>query len=56
MTQQTDQTEETLQPGADLDQLIDSCLATRETRHEDWDALGFQAEAGGDRFRRAQVR
>lgn len=56
MTQQTQQTESTLQPGADLDQLIDSCIASRETRYEDWDALGFQAEAGGDRFRRAQIR
>lgn len=40
----------------DLDQLIDSCIASRETRYEDWDALGFQASAGGDRFRRAQIR
>ena len=54
MTEQ--QTTDTLQPGADLDALIDSCIASRETRYEDWDALGFQAEAGGDRFRRAQIR
>ncbi|ACY23271.1 Cupin 2 conserved barrel domain protein [Gordonia bronchialis DSM 43247] len=40
----------------DLDQLIDSCIASRETRHEDWDTLGFQAAAGGDRFKRAQIR
>lgn len=57
MTQTNEQqTERTLQPGDDLEALIDSCLATRETRLEDWDALGFQAEAGGDRFRRAQIR
>ncbi|MFW0793447.1 cupin domain-containing protein [Gordonia sp. CPCC 205515] len=40
----------------DLDALIDSCIASRETRFEDWDTLGFQAAAGGDRFKRAQVR
>lgn len=39
----------------DLDQLIDSCIATRQSRHEDWDTLGFQAKAG-EQFRRAQVR
>lgn len=54
MTEQ--QTTDTLQPGADLDALIDSSIASRETRFEDWDALGFQAAAGGDRFRRAQIR
>lgn len=39
----------------DLDALIDSCIASRESRLEDWDTLGFQAKAG-DRFRRAQIR
>src|SRR6185312_6412772 len=39
----------------DLEQLIDSCLARREARYEDWDTLGFQAKAG-DEFRRAQIR
>ncbi|MBM9464011.1 cupin domain-containing protein [Aeromicrobium sp. YIM 150415] len=40
----------------ELEQLIDSCIASRETRNEDWDTLGFQAQKGGDRFRRAQIR
>lgn len=40
----------------DLESLIDSCIATAETRYEDWDTLGFQAEKGGDRFKRAQIR
>ena len=40
---------------AHLEQLIDSCIASRETRHEDWDTLAFQAKAG-DEFRRAQIR
>lgn len=39
-----------------LESLIDSCLATGASRHEDWDTLGFQADKGGDRFRRAQIR
>ena len=39
----------------DLDQLIDSCIASRDTRHEDWDTLAFQAKAG-DEYRRAQIR
>lgn len=47
---------ETLKPGADLNALIDSCIASRESRIEDWDTLAFQADAGGDRFRRAQIR
>ncbi|MEV0702297.1 cupin domain-containing protein [Saccharopolyspora sp. NPDC050389] len=38
-----------------LEDLIDSCIASRETRHEDWDTLAFQAKAG-DEFRRAQIR
>lgn len=46
----------TQEPTTDLEALIDSCIATRETRVEDWDTLGFQAQAGGDRFRRAQIR
>jgi mannose-6-phosphate isomerase-like protein (cupin superfamily) len=40
----------------DLEQLIDSSIASRESRFEDWDTLGFQAAAGGDRFKRAQIR
>lgn len=40
---------------SDLDGLIDSCIASRETRIEDWDTLAFQAKAG-EEFRRAQVR
>lgn len=39
----------------DLDALIDSCIATRESRLEDWETLAFQAKAG-DEFRRAQIR
>ena len=39
----------------DLDALIDSCVASRESRYEDWDTLAFQAKAG-DEFRRAQIR
>jgi mannose-6-phosphate isomerase-like protein (cupin superfamily) len=39
----------------DLDALIDSCIASRDSRYEDWDTLGFQAKAG-DEFRRAQIR
>ncbi|MFF2083006.1 cupin domain-containing protein [Nocardia sp. NPDC058176] len=44
------------QTTTDLDALIDSCIASRDTRHEDWDTLGFQAAKGGDRFKRAQIR
>ncbi|GAA4834185.1 cupin domain-containing protein [Saccharopolyspora rosea] len=40
---------------AHLEQLIDSCIASRESRHEDWDTLAFQTKAG-DEFRRAQIR
>jgi quercetin dioxygenase-like cupin family protein len=40
---------------ADLEQFTDSLILTKETRHEDWDTLGFQAKAG-DQFRRAQIR
>jgi mannose-6-phosphate isomerase-like protein (cupin superfamily) len=39
----------------DLEALIDSCTASRESRYEDWDTLAFQAKAG-DQFRRAQIR
>ncbi|MBA0126386.1 cupin domain-containing protein [Haloechinothrix sp. YIM 98757] len=38
-----------------LNQLIDSCIASRDTRDEDWDTLGFQAQAG-EQFKRAQIR
>ena len=34
---------------------LDSYVATRESRVEDWDTLGFQAKAG-EEFRRAQIR
>jgi mannose-6-phosphate isomerase-like protein (cupin superfamily) len=40
----------------DLEALIDSCIASADTRFEDWDTLGFQAQQGGDRFKRAQIR
>lgn len=38
-----------------LEDLLDGCIATRETRQEDWDTLAFQAKAG-EQFRRAQIR
>lgn len=41
--------------GTELDTLLDGCIASRETRAEDWDTLAFQAKAG-DEFRRAQIR
>lgn len=40
----------------DLDALIDSCIASRDTRYEDWDTLAFQADQRGEQFRRAQIR
>ncbi len=40
---------------SDLEQFTDSLILTKESRHEDWDTLGFQAKAG-DQFRRAQIR
>lgn len=40
----------------DLEALIDSLIATKDSRYEDWDALAFQADKGGDRFKRAQIR
>ncbi|MEW2360260.1 cupin domain-containing protein, partial [Spirillospora sp. NPDC029432] len=39
----------------DLEQLIDGCIASRDSRLEDWDTLGFQAKAG-EEFKRAQIR
>lgn len=39
----------------DLETLIDSCIASKTSRDEDWDTLGFQAQAGPE-FRRAQIR
>ena len=39
----------------ELDEMIDSYLATRESRTEDWDTLSFQTKAG-EQFRRAQIR
>ncbi|MFC6934742.1 hypothetical protein ACFQHO_33345 [Actinomadura yumaensis] len=39
----------------DLDALIDSCVASKDSRKEDWDTLAFQAKAG-EEFRRAQIR
>ncbi|WP_211261241.1 cupin domain-containing protein [Pseudonocardia acaciae] len=43
------------QHSADLEALIDSCIASKDSRNEDWDTLAFQAKAG-DEFRRAQIR
>jgi mannose-6-phosphate isomerase-like protein (cupin superfamily) len=40
---------------SDLEALIDSCLASRASRREDWDTLAFQASMG-EEFRRAQIR
>ncbi|GAA4471247.1 cupin domain-containing protein [Rhodococcus olei] len=40
---------------ADLKDFTDSLILTKDSRHEDWDTLGFQAKAG-DQFRRAQIR
>lgn len=39
----------------ELNTLMDTFMATRESRTEDWDTLAFQTKAG-DQFRRAQVR
>lgn len=41
--------------GDDLDSMIDSFMATRDSRSEDWDTLKFQTKAG-DEFERAQIR
>jgi len=40
---------------ANLEEFTNSLILTRDSRHEDWDTLGFQAKAG-DQFRRAQIR
>ncbi|QRY62203.1 cupin domain-containing protein [Gordonia sp. PDNC005] len=40
---------------SDLAEFTDSLILTRDSRKEDWDALGFQAKAG-DQFKRAQIR
>jgi mannose-6-phosphate isomerase-like protein (cupin superfamily) len=48
-------TADTDQNTSRLPELLNSCIATRDSRHEDWDTLGFQAKAG-DEFRRAQIR
>lgn len=39
----------------DLDALLDGCIASRDSRREDWDTLAFQAKAG-EEYRRAQIR
>lgn len=39
----------------DLEQLIDSSIASKDTRHVDFDTLKFQTKMG-DKFRRGQVR
>ncbi|MET7996708.1 cupin domain-containing protein [Amycolatopsis sp. NPDC005232] len=39
----------------DLQELLDSCIATAASRQEDWDTLAFQSKAG-EQFRRAQIR
>ncbi|MBA3311380.1 MAG: alpha/beta fold hydrolase [Nocardioidaceae bacterium] len=49
-----DHREDTTMP-TDLESLLDSCVATRDSRVEDWDTLGFQAQAG-EEYRRAQIR
>lgn len=49
-------TDNSVETPTDLQELLDSCTATRESRYEDWDTLAFQAEKGGDKFRRAQIR
>jgi quercetin dioxygenase-like cupin family protein len=40
---------------ADLENFVDSCVASRASRREDWDTLAFQAEAG-PQYLRAQIR
>jgi quercetin dioxygenase-like cupin family protein len=49
-------TDHSVETHPELEELIDSCLATKASRYEDWDTLAFQAEKGGERFRRAQIR
>lgn len=41
--------------GTDLEAAIDSMIASRDTRREDWDTLAFQTKAGPE-YRRAQIR
>ncbi len=48
-------TENPTAANTDLEALIDSTIATRDTRNEDWETLAFQTKAG-EKFRRAQVR
>ena len=38
-----------------LETAIDSMVASRESRREDWDTLAFQTKAGPE-YRRAQIR
>ncbi|MDV6275108.1 cupin domain-containing protein [Rhodococcus erythropolis] len=40
---------------AELEAYTNSLILTKDSRHEDWDTLGFQAKAG-DQFKRAQIR
>ncbi|GAP54059.1 conserved hypothetical protein [Arthrobacter sp. Hiyo6] len=42
-------------PTTDLEELIDSSIASRESRVVDFDTLKFQTKMG-DKFRRGQVR
>lgn len=56
----TDTSSETPAPPTDarareLAELLDSRIAARETRREDWDTLKFQTKAGPE-FARAQIR
>ena len=39
-----------------LESELAECIATRESRAEDWDTLAFQAEKAGEELRRAQIR
>lgn len=39
----------------ELETMLDSFLATNQSRQEDWDTLDFQTKAG-EQFRRAQIR
>lgn len=45
----------TVSETTDLEMLIDSCIAGRDSRVEDWQTLEFQTKAG-EQFRRAQIR
>lgn len=46
---------ETTAPTTDLEQLIDSSIASKDSRNVDFDTLKFQTKMG-DKFRRGQVR